>query len=784
MIITVFKDLHKSKSIPHYLSIENVIERIKNGNSKDLIEKILAEPDKDKQDKLKQGLPCILFAGKFSERNAKSLVSHSGLSVIDFDKIPPERLDEVYANVIANPHVMLAFLSPRKGIKAVIRIPECDKDLHPRYFKGFNKKYQLEFFDESNSDVCRVCYESYDPNIYYNPDAIIFTELMPDSGYSVHEKVPLMPLTDENEIIERILGFWDKNWGFVQGQRNDNIFKLACFFCEYGVHIDTALGYTWNNIVFGDFSEAEMTKAIRSAYRTASPNIKYFEDLKRMKALQRDIKTPKEELKKKYNIDEDTYNAIKEEAQLDDFWYYTDDKKPKLKIDSLKFKWFLERNGFKKYFPENTDKPMFIFVESNKVTETSVEKIKDYVLNYLLQRGEREVWNFCSSFSNLFTEGYLLMLDTIELLMLNDTPDTSYLAFRNGILKVTKNEITLSDYIDVDGYVWKRQIIDRDFVSSDSLENDYKKFINNVSSGAPLPLETIIGYLMSTYKNKTNNKAIILNDEVISQNPEGGTGKGLFIQGLRQMRKVAILDGKTFDDKKSFPYQTVSSDTQILVFDDVIKNFNFENKFSLVTEGMTLERKNKDAIKLSVENSPKMVISTNYVIKGAGNSHDRRRLEVEFSQHYGKKLTPYDEFGRHLFDDWTKEEFLNFDNYMVNCLQTYLKMGIVPQTAKNLAMRKLMAETSNEFYEWIDDPEIVPRNVRNTKTEYFEKFIEEYTDFKKTLQKRTFHKWIVKYCDFKEYEFNEGSSMNVKWFMIQTKDGAETTEEKKSDIPF
>ena len=66
-----------------------------------------------------------------------------------------------------------------------------------------------------------------------------------------------------------------------------------------------------------------------------------------MKALQRDIKTPKEELKKKYNINEDTYNAIKEEAQLDDFWYYTDDKKPKLKIDSLKFKWFLERNGFK-----------------------------------------------------------------------------------------------------------------------------------------------------------------------------------------------------------------------------------------------------------------------------------------------------------------------------------------------------------------------------------------------------------------------------------------------------
>ena len=144
-------------------------------------------------------------------------------------------------------------------------------------------------------------------------------------------------------------------------------------------------------------------------------------------------------------------------------------------------------------------------------------------------------------------------------------------------------------------------------------------------------MECVIGYLISTYKNKMNNKAIILNDETITDNPEGGTGKGLFIQGINQIRKTAILDGKTFDDKKSFPYQTVSTETQVLVFDDVIRNFNFENKFSLVTEGMTLERKNKDAIKLKVEDSPKMVISTNYAIKGEGNSH---QFKIQYVSSY------------------------------------------------------------------------------------------------------------------------------------------------------
>ena len=291
-------------------------------------------------------------------------------------------------------------------------------------------------------------------------------------------------------------------------------------------------------------------------------------------------------------------------------------------------------------------------------------------------------------------------------------------------------------------------------------------FIHNVSNGEPLPIECSIGYLLSTYKNKMNNKAIILNGEVISQNPEGGTGKGLFVQGLRQIRKVSILDGKTFDDKKSFPYQTVSPETQILVFDDVLKNFNFENKFSLVTEGMTLERKNKDAIKLKVEDSPKMVISTNYAIKGEGNSHDRRRHELEIAQYYGKNMTPYDEFGRQLFDDWDLEDFQKFDNYMIYCLQAFLKNGLVKQNSKNLKLRKFIAETSMEFYEWAEDLEDLPRNRRLGKTEYYNKFIEEYQDFKRYLRVQTFIKWVNKYCSYKELKYDENNTNGERWFMI------------------
>src|SRR5699024_9675314 len=257
------------------------------------------------------------------------------------------------------------------------------------------------------------------------------------------------------------------------------------------------------------------------------------------------------------------------------------------------------------------------------------------------------VWSYFAGYSTLFSEHFLLMLDSIDLMMLDDTKEKSFIAFRNGILEVSKDNIELIDYIDVEGYIWRSHIVNRDFAKT-GIENDYKKFIKNISHTTPLPMESTLGYLISTYKNKINNKAVSFNDETISDNPEGGTGKGLIVQGLRQIRRVSVLDGKTFDDKKSFAYQTVSKDTQILVFDDVKKNWDFESKFSIVTEGITLERKNKDAIKLPVEQSPKMVISTNYVIRGEGNSHNRRRHEIEVAQHYGglSGRTPYDDFGK------------------------------------------------------------------------------------------------------------------------------------------
>lgn len=772
---SVFKDLLKTKDTPYLVDLTKIVNRIKQGKSIEIIKRVREASTKKEADAIKKELPCILFAGEFAQRNGNGLIKHTGLMCVDFDEYEnDEVMLQHRAMLEQNPHFILLFTSPSgNGIKGVVRIPEATKETHPQYFKAFQEEFQFDYWDKSCSNVDRVCYESYDPDIYVNLEATIFEPQLIDKGYCNHEKSPLIPVTDEDKIIEKIMSFgWKKD--FVEGERNAFIFDIAGMFCEYGVSQYAAEGYILNNVIIGDFSELEAKTTIKSAYKKRQFGSKYFEDYQKIEKVKVDLKKGKEVVLKKHGISEDTFDELKEVLEHEDFWFSTSDKngKEKITIDALKYKLFLERNGFKKHYPNDSQKPTWVFIQSNKVKITSVEIIKDFVLDYLMKRQEFEVWNHCAKYQNLFSESFLLMLESIELKMLNDTRNTSFIAFNNGVLEVTKNEVKLIDYIDVDFYIWENHIINRDFVVLDEFENDYKKFINNISNNEPLATECAIGYLISTYKNRSNNKAIILNDEVISENPEGGTGKGVFVQGISQIRKSSIIDGKLFDGKKSFPYQTVSLDTKILVFDDVVKNFNFEEKFSLVTEGLTLERKNKDAVKLNVHESPKLIISTNYAIRGEGNSHDRRRYELEVAQYYGKDLTPEDEFGRQLFDDWDLEDYQKFDNYIVYCLQLFLKTGLVKQNAKNIRMRKFIAETTMEFYEWINDSENCPRNTRNDKKVFFDKFVEEYPDFKKWLTRKKFNIWIQKFCSFMKFEYKSGNSNGLQWFEINT--GEET----------
>jgi len=119
-------------------------------------------------------------------------------------------------------------------------------------------------------------------------------------------------------------------------------------------------------------------------------------------------------------------------------------------------------------------------------------------------------------------------------------------------------------------------------------------FLRNVVQGDEArfnSLKSVIGYLLHDYKNPTEARAIVLNDEKISENPNGRTGKSIIGKALQKIRKSSRIDGKNFKFDR-FAFQQVDLDTKILDFNDVNKNFDFEKLFSIVTDNLDVEKKN------------------------------------------------------------------------------------------------------------------------------------------------------------------------------------------------
>lgn len=789
--VTIFKSLYAT-STGFNRDVFFVLERIRNGASKSTVEQVRKAPNDDIRSEIKKQLPVVCFSGTFRYRSISGLIKHSGLLVLDFDKIPENEFEKTKQELKNNKYTFALWLSPSgNGLKCLVRIPP-EENNHKRYYSSIKEFINSEYLDDSGKDVSRGCLESYDPDLYINPDSEIWTQIDEPDIEDIGVYDPVIPITSENRIVTNLVTWWESKYGATKGSRNSNVFKLAAAFNDFGINKNEATNIL-SNYKSDGFNEKEIQTIIKSAYRnTAQFGTKFFEDTQSKEQIEKLIRAGKQQkdiIKDFPDIPHDSIETyvsnVKDNLDLEEFWYYDD--KNKIKLSIHKYKFWLEQNNFFKYYPmESSNTFTFIKKEQNLLEETSEKRIKDFVLNYILNKPNIGYgpYDFMAGNGGYFRYDFLSLLDTTNVELKEDTKDLCYLYYKNCVLEVSKDSVKEIDYIDINGYVWKRQIIDREFKKFDHHDSVYRKFIWLIS-GKSVPrynsLKSVIGYLLHSFKTSANNKAIIFNDETISENPNGGSGKGLFWNALKNMKKVSAIDGKTFEFTKSFPYQTVSTDTQILVFDDVKKNFNFESLFSLITEGITLEYKGQDAIQIPVEKSPKILITTNYTLGGIGGSHERRKFEIEMSAYFNNRHTPLDEFGHMLFADWDEEEWLRFDNYMVNCEQYYLKNGLVSHAFNNLETRKLIKETSYEFYEWANDGNL-PLNERLDKSIYYQRFIDEYQDFKKWLTQRRFSKWLEVWGEFNAYKVIDGRTNSMRWISYET-----DTEENKlydDDAPF
>tara|TARA_R110000787_G_C13420814_1_gene444874 strand:+ start:194 stop:2623 length:2430 start_codon:yes stop_codon:yes gene_type:complete len=764
-IVTIFKNI-KETDTPFYRKVESVLKRIKEGASKDLIKKIRAESNKSVRNTIKANLPSICFSGEFLKRSDIGLQKHSGLICLDLDGYPKTKLllDDK-KKFSKNKYVYSVFISPSgKGLKVLVRIPRETKN-HVGYFNALEKHFKSEFFDKTSKNISRVCYESYDPLIFINPKAEEWTEVEETNYKEVirGEGINTIPINEEGKITTNLVTWWTKNYPMAEGSRNQNAFTLAMAFNEYGVS-ETMATIVLSKYASSDFTASEINKTIKNAYSHRDKyNTKYFEDEERVNDIQQRLRRgeSKQDIRQQLSdsmLDDDLIDSVIETAEENNsikFW--TKNSKGIIKMLPLIFKKFLEANGFYKYCPDDQNTYVFVKVTNNLIDNTSEKEIKDFILGHLIELDDMTIYNYFADQTRIFREDFLTLLDTIDIYFIEDTVDTSYLYYQNCAIKITKNEVVPIDYLELNGYVWKNHIIPRDYNKCELGKGDYRTFIANVSDKEPeriKSMESTTGFLLHGYKNISYCPAVILNDEIISDQANGGTGKGIFFQAIDAIKKVATIDGKAFNFEKSFPYQTVSADTQIILFDDVKQGFQFDRLFSVVTEGLTLEKKNKDAIKIPFYKSPKISITTNHIIKGTGNSFIRRKWELELTQYYTEIQTPLEEFGRYLFGGWDQDEWCQFDNYMIYCLQLYLRRGLIKSVLKNQKIKLFQADTDEIFTEWCGLLGEQHNPLLKTNEKIYTNFL--YGDFvtmnpdygqfgKRKLSRTEFNKWLKSY---------------------------------------
>ncbi len=460
--------------------------------------------------------------------------------------------------------------------------------------------------------------------------------------------------------------------------------------------------------------------------------------------------------------------------------FWSVDEKGGIKISRTRFKRLLESEGFCKYRIESSY--LFVRIRQNIVEEIDCVDVKERVMQYLESFAVEDLEGttrtelidaLIKSANQLFSIQFLEFLITRNIEFSKDCDKKGFFYFQNGYIEIDEDRSQFNDYKSLEKHIWRKQIIKRNYARTEK-RTMYEDFIFNICRKEVKRYEALksaIGFLLHTYKDPSNAKAIIFIDEKLSEGSFGRSGKGMVIKGISHIRNTVVEDGRNFNPAKNFAFQRVKADTSIIAIEDISMKFPFERLFSIITDGLTIERKNKDEMFLNGSESPKLVISTNFSIKGIDDSTLDRQFIVEFSDYFNRNHRPFDEFGKRFYEGWDEIEWNSFDCFMIECLQFYLKKGLVSYEYVNLEKKKLIGETSIEFAEYSESLEL---EKEYDKKELFEDFKKEYSDYDsdgvgKLTQRKLTH-WLKMFARIKGIEVVENKSGAKRTISLKKKE--------------
>ena len=271
-MVTIFKNFNE---VVEHKTISTILEEIKTGKYKPgivYLRKSLAENKTEAYNKAKKSLPAFTPSGKFvGGRKLEFLADYSSCIILDIDKLSVVDLQNAKHLANQSEFTFASFISPSgNGLKILVNI-NSDKANHKEAFLLVQAHYEsilkLEI-DKSGKDVTRLCFYSFDENLYLNENSKTFVTLS-EVEMPLIETLPEPktkdPIAETNyeAIYNHCIKFTEKKVQYANGSRNVFVHQLACNMNRKAVPMDVALNFIQTDF---NFDDKEVSQAVTSAY--------------------------------------------------------------------------------------------------------------------------------------------------------------------------------------------------------------------------------------------------------------------------------------------------------------------------------------------------------------------------------------------------------------------------------------------------------------------------------------------------------------------------------------
>jgi len=315
-----------------------------------------------------------------------------------------------------------------------------------------------------------------------------------------------------------------------------------------------------------------------------------------------------------------------------------------------------------------------------------------------------------------------------------------------------------------------------DLITAEELRNIKLHLINKI---------TALGYLMNDHRLPQDDKGVIILDTIDDieqtgkQRGASGGGKSMLMQGIELVKSLHNEPAEQEDfTTKDFGYSLYRRQ-KLIHWEDLHAKAKIGDRVNDFSKGIQVKRKFKDPVSIPFKDTPKIVITRNYMDTEATRV-DRRLIRMFIFPFFhdskggvfNKTRKPSDIFKRQLFSGDNTEQKSQLINFYAYAYIANKKFGEInpPLTAMyrkrliNKIGSPLMDFLNNFFFESDENEDETPFGYID-RTPLFNKFITEHRDTFNHYQKnkhysnQNFKHLVGDYCELRNYIFNPSDTI-------------------------